>query len=393
MAKKVVVVGGGFAGVCAALNLANKPGFLVKLVTPESYFQYHAALYRSATGRSPLEVAIPLADFFAYAKNIEVCQDSVVSLNDKQKNVVGKSDSVYHYDELLLALGNDTAYYGIEGLEQYSYGVGSVNEALRLKRHLHDHLTSKDNEASYVVVGGGATGVELSAEMTSYLRKVRKKHGIKNTDFKVYLVEASDRLLSILPESFAKKVEKRLKKIGVTVLLDTAVQSETASNIKLPDTKIATHTVIWAAGSINNPFFFKHDSVFKLGALKRVVVNDYLEAAPNIYVLGDSALTKFTGMAQTALHDAHYVTKNLIRAQKNLSALPYQPKRPIYAVPVGPRWAAVLWGKVAVFGRLGWILRRTADLRLYLTFLPPRKALTVWHYGKTKDESCPKCQS
>jgi NADH dehydrogenase len=391
--KRIVIVGGGFAGVCAALQLANKPGFKVHLITPENYFQYHAALYRSATGRSPLEVAIPLRDFFEYAKNIDVCNDKIEILDENKKQVVGSSGSFYQYDELLLALGNNTAYYGIKGLEKYSYGVKSVQEALKLKRHLHDHLIKKDSECAYVVVGGGATGVELSAEMMSYLHRIRRKHGVAKNDFSVYLVEAADRVLGILPESFTKRVETRLKSLGVKLLLGTAVQAETAGKIILPDSSIATHTVVWTAGVTNNPFFTTHDSIFKFGKLKRVVVNDYLEAAPHIYVLGDSAVTAFSGMAQTALHDARFVTKNLLRIENGKTQITYRPKKPIYAIPVGSRWAAVLWGKVAIFGRLGWLLRRAADLRLYLTFLPLRKALTVWRYGVIDDESCcPTCE-
>lgn len=393
MTKNIVIVGGGFAGVCAALRLANKKGFSVQLITPESYFQYHAALYRSATGRSPLEVAIPLSDFFEYADNVKVYQDAIIKLDETKKQIIGISQSRYRYDELLLALGNNTEYYNIQGLQKYSYGVKNVSEALKLKRHLHDHLVDHDEDSTYVVVGAGATGVELSAEMTSYLRQVRRKHGIESNNFSVHLVEANDRVLSMLPADFSQKVEYRLKKLGVNILFNTAIQSETTNTITLPDTKIATHTVVWTAGVANNPFFAAHDDIFRFGKLGRVIVDDHLQAAPNVYILGDSAVTKFSGMAQTALHDARYVTKNLIRSQKNRTTLPYQPKRPIYAVPVGPRWAAVLWGRVAVFGRLGWILRRAADLRLYLTFLPPRKALSVWHYGQTKDESCPTCRS
>lgn len=391
--RKVVIVGGGFAGVCAALRLANKPGIDVQLITPENYFQYHAALYRSATGRSPLEVAIPLREFFEYAKNIDVCTDMVKTLNETKKQVTGLSGSFYQYDELLLALGNNTAYYGIKGLERYSYGVKGVQEALKLKRHLHDHLIKKESECAYVVVGGGASGVELSAEMMSYLSRIRRKHGVAKDDFSVYLVEAADRVLGILPENFTKRVETRLKKLGVKLLLGTAVQSETAGKIILPDTSIATHTVVWTAGVTNNPFFTTHDSIFKFGKLKRVIVNEQLEAAPHIYVLGDSAVTAFSGMAQTALHDARFVTENLLRTEKGKPRATYRPKKPVYAIPVGSRWAAVLWGKVAIFGRPGWLLRRAADLRLYLTFLPLRKALTVWRYGAVDDESCcPTCE-
>jgi NADH dehydrogenase FAD-containing subunit len=99
-------------------------------------------------------------------------------------------------------------------------------------------------------------------------------------------------------------------------------------------------------------------------------------------------------MAQTAMYDAQFITGNILRQVRGKVAREYVPKKPIYAIPVGARWAAVLWGGVRIYGRLGWMLRRLADLRLYITFLPPRKALTAWHYGSVVDEApCPICKT
>ncbi|MBC7943572.1 FAD-dependent oxidoreductase, partial [Candidatus Saccharibacteria bacterium] len=120
---RVVIVGGGFAGVRAALNLANKPDFDVVLVSKQAYFEYHSALYRSATGRSPLEVAISLTDFFAKDSNIKVVEDEIIHLDHKNKLVAGFSQSAYHYDVLILAVGVVTQYFGIKGLPEFSHSV------------------------------------------------------------------------------------------------------------------------------------------------------------------------------------------------------------------------------------------------------------------------------
>lgn len=388
---KVVIVGGGFAGVRAALKLANKTSFEVKLISAQTYFEYHAALYRSATGRSPLEVAIPLADFFEYAKNIEVINDKIIGLDPKNKTITGESGSDWQYDTLILALGNVTQYFGIKGLQQYSYGVKTVHEALGLKRHVHEDLVNHHSDLNYVVIGAGATGVELSAELIAYLHSTRRKHKIKRA-FSLELVEASPQVLPALPANFTKRVQERLAKIGVKLYLNSPVKSETAQSITLPSGNIKSHTVVWTAGIENNPFFTEHLHVFKVGKLGRAKVNEYLQAAPDIYVLGDSADTKYSGMAQTALHDATFVANNLIRAVNNKPMRKYEPARPVYAIPVGPRWTAVLWGKVKIYGFAGWILRRLADLRLYLMFLPLDKAFTTWRYGMVLEESCPICR-
>ncbi len=388
---KVVIVGGGFGGVRAALSLANKKSVDVKLISSQTYFEYHAALYRSATGRSPLEVAIPLKDFFAYANNVEVVQDTISDLTYKDKSLTGKSGSRYVYDTLILALGNVTEFYGIKGLDKYAYGVKSIHEALRLKRHLHDQLQNADSEKNYIVIGAGATGVELSAELTAYLKTIRQKHKIKHA-FKVDLVEAAPRVLMAMPEDFSTSVEQRLKKLKVRTLFNTPVKSETIDNLQLSKGPLQSHTVIWTAGVTNNPFFARYPEIFRLGKVGRVEVDQYLRAAPDIFVIGDSAVTKYSGMAQTALRDAKFVADNLLKTINKKQMRPYKPKRPIYAIPVGSRWAAVLWGKIRIYGRFGWVVRRVADLRLYLIFLPLMKALTTWKYGSVDEEVCRVCK-
>jgi NADH:ubiquinone reductase (H+-translocating) len=388
---KAIIVGGGFGGVRTALALANKKGVEVKLISNQSYFEYHAALYRSATGRSPLEVAIPLREFFSYAKNIEVIEDQITGIDDVNRKLTGESDSKYEYDSLVLALGNITEYYGVKGLKEFAYGVKTIHEALRLKRHLHEQLIRAETERNYIVIGAGATGVELSAELKAYLKKIRRKHKIK-PKFTVDLIEAGPRVLAAMPEDFSKVVERRLKKLGVKIILNTAVKAENIDDIQLPQGPIASHTVVWTAGVGNNPFFAKFPKIFDIGKAGRVTVDQYLQAKPNIYVIGDSAVTKYSGLAQTALYDANFVAKNLLRVIGGSPKQNYKPKRPIYAIPVGSRWAAVLWGKTKIYGRLGWVLRRLADLRLYLTFLPTMKALTTWRYGFVDEEICPICK-
>jgi NADH:ubiquinone reductase (H+-translocating) len=390
---KIVIVGGGFGGVRAALKLANNPKFSVRLISKQNYFEYHAALYRSATGRSPLEVTIPLVDFFESAKNIEVIEDTIVSINSDSKTLTGKSSTTYHFDAVIFAIGGTTQYYGIEGLAKYSYGIKSIREALELKRHLHQDLLSNSGpEHNYVVVGAGASGVELAAELKYYLKKIRRKHHIRRRIFNVDLVEGGSHVLPSLPEKFTKIIHRRLRKLGIKIYLNTSVKGETVDAIQLPRGSIKSHIVIWTAGVANNPFFSQFPEIFKLSKNGRVGVNQFLEAAPNIYIIGDSADTHYSGMAQTALHDANFVVKDIVKKSQDKPRVPYEPKKPVYAIPVGSHWSAVLLGDTIISGRLGWLVRRLADLKLYLTFLPLGKALSTWRYGMTVDETCKHCK-
>lgn len=391
---KVVIVGGGFAGIQTALDLANKPGFEVRLISDKSYFEYHAALYRSATGRSPFEVAIPLAEIFEDISNVEVVKDKIVSLDSKNRTITGQSESVYHYDALVLALGNITAYYNIEGLQKYSYGVKDIQDALELKSHIHEAvLKGEIGEKHYVIIGAGATGVEVAGELRAYANRIRQHHGLPNFDFQIDLIEGAPRVLPLMPEQFSKKVEKQLATLGVTVHTNTKVLAEDYNSLKLPTGEIQSHTVVWTAGVANNPFFSLYPEVFKTDKKGKVIVNDYSEAAPNIYVLGDCANTLYSGMAQIALHDAHFVAKVLLAKSANKTAPTYVPKPVSYAIPVGPHWSAVMVGGTQTFGFLGWVLRRLIDLKLYLYFLPLRKSLLTWRYGFIYDGICKTCRT
>lgn len=388
---KVLIVGGGFGGVRAALNLAGQADFDVTLVSKIDYFEYHAALYRSATGRSPFEAVITLTDFFAQYDNVQVVCDEVTKLDPKTKTVKAASGSSYHYDVLILALGVVTQYFGIEGLDKYSYGIKTMQEALEFKRHLHEDLVNgKQAEYNYTVIGGGPTGIELTAELTTYVEHIRKCHKIKRP-FNIDLIEAADRLLPNMPKRYGRLVTGRLQQLGVRLFLNTKVKAEKAGRIAFPHGHLDTHTVAWTAGVANNPFYAAQGELFKFGHNGKIEVNKHLEALPHVYVIGDGANTKYSGMAQTAIHDASFVTNNLRRRLNHQPPLKYRDKQPIYAVPVGPYWAAVKWGWFETYGLAGWGLRRLADLNLWLEFLKPRRAVSTWEQGFETSEGCKSC--
>src|SRR3990170_2498990 len=194
MSKKIVIVGGGFGGIRAALDLSKKfPKGLpaeqadtkIILISDKQHFEYYPALYKVASGLSPLEVCIPLAEIFKN-KNVEVIKDRVMNADLSKKTLKGESGSNYGFDILILALGSETAYFNIEGLKELAFGFKSINEALKLKRHLHElfesHLVATKEEAvsslHILIVGGGATGVELARELSFYMQKIARSHKI-----------------------------------------------------------------------------------------------------------------------------------------------------------------------------------------------------------------------
>lgn len=390
--KHVLIVGAGFAGIKLARELDRDHRFHITLISDRRSFEYHAALYRSVTGRSHLEVEVPLVDIFAGSR-VEVVYDQVKKIDAKNQTVTCQSKERYHYDELVLALGSVTAYFGIAGLPEFSYGMKSIAEAAELKQHLHAELTAGHKpDGHYVVVGGGPTGVELAGELVSYLKQLRQNHNIRKP-FTVDLVEAAPRILPALPERFGQMIHYRLEKLGVRVYTGVAVKGETASELKLPDGNIDTHTVIWTAGMTNNPLFADHPKLFKLAKGQKVEVDEHLSAAPHVWVAGDSASTQHAGWAQTALYDGRYLAEVMRSLEDGLPLPTYAPKAPVGAIPVGPHWCAVNTPRgTQLFGRIGWWGRRWVDFKLFWGLLPARLAWRAWIMGTRQEESCPHCR-
>ena len=388
---KVVIVGGGFGGIKAALELAHDRRFNITLVSDVSDFRIYGTLYHTATGGTREVASIPLTEVFA-GKGVHLLQDKVVSLDRENRFV---STSVGHkvsFDALVLALGVQTNYYHIEGLAEYSFGIKTPSDAEELKRHLHKQMTDdKRPDLNYVVIGGGPTGVELAGVLPSYLRKIAKQHGLARRSMHVDLVEAAPRLLPRMPRDVSRMVKRQLRRVGVHVHLKKAVQAQTVDALMVDNKPIRSHTVIWTAGVTNNPFFSENG--FQLAKNSKVRVDHFLQSEPGIYVIGDNADTPYSGMAQVALEDGKYVAHNLMRLANKIDPVPYKAKKPIYVMPAGPRWAAVVWGPVRIYGVLGWWLRRAADLIAYHDYEPWLVATKRWLSEVEEEDLCSVCNN
>jgi NADH:ubiquinone reductase (H+-translocating) len=388
--QRVVVVGGGFAGVKVAQGLAGSPHHQVTLISDHPDFRYYPSLYRTATGGRRVLVSMPLTELFERQKNITILQDRVTGLDRGTKSVTTQAGKTIAYDTLVLALGVQTNYFGIKGLPEYSYGIKTLQDAERLKRHLHDQLISdKQPDLNYVIIGGGPTGIELAGALSEYMHAMATKHRLRRKKAHIDLIEAAPRILPRMPKDVARAVTKQLHRMGIKLYTNTAVQAQTADMLMVNNKKIKSHTVIWTAGVTNHPFFKEHD--FQLGTAGKVRVNQYLQAEANIYVVGDNADTPYSGMAQTALHDGKYLAENLVLEAEGREPKPYKAKKPVYVIPVGHNWSAVLWGQVRIYGWLGSVLRRLADLIGYHDYEPWYSAGTRWLAEDDEEDLCPIC--
>ncbi len=391
MAKeKVLIVGGGFAGTKAALELSRDEHFEVTLLSDSEHFTYFPTLYHVATGGARANASIPLKTIFKDSP-IELRNGRAVSIDRHNKSLTTQTGQTYYYDTLLLGLGEVTNYFNIPGLAELSFGVKSIEEVERLKAHLHSQLLSDHKpDLNYVIVGGGPTGVELAGSLEAYLLRTAHLHGIENRPIHIDIVEASKRLLQRLPKDMSRVITRQLRRQGIHLYLNKKVEGETANQLMVSGKPIQSHTVIWTAGTANNPFYSLND--FTLSYNHKVATDIYLQAEPNIFVLGDNANTPYSGMAQTAIYDAIFVANNLKRRSKGKSFKSYVAHPPITVIPVREGWAGISWGHVRLYGWIGWLLRQAADAKAFHYFEPWSKAMPQWFsYSAGEAEQCTIC--
>ncbi len=423
--KKVLIVGGGFGGIAAAKELYHRhlPNVKITLVNPTSYFEYHASLYRVMAGRSPAESSIALSDIFT--RGVETVKDLIVGVDFEKKEAHGRGGSRYQYDFLIIGVGAETNYYDIPGIAEFSYSLKSLADAVRLKNHLHDSFTAGTIGNNHIViVGGGATGVEIAGELASYTQFLAKKHGVDPSSTTVDLVAGSRRLVPQLSPNLSDKIKLRLHELGVNIYLNRYVMKEEVQEIYLKDMKMQTKTVVWAAGTRGNSLlsqvglpvnesgrvivnkYLKPNkkldiSFFDSGwsppspsaGNPKVAQNEHLRFFKDVFIIGDSAATKYSGLAVTAVGDGKYVADNIVRVLKNQTLEKYHEKKVNSLIPVGPNWGVFSSTLINLCGRLGYFIIRLNRLRFFLSILPVGKALTAWSQDGILWETCPVCRS
>lgn len=368
---RVIIVGGGFAGVKTALALSDDPNLQVTLLSPSSRFEYHGAMYRSATGRSPLEVVLPLSEIF-HNKNVEVLLDSMIELRPSENEIDGETGDTYIYDTLVLAVGYEVNFFDIPGMALHAESMYSISEAIQLRHKLVGTFrgAGADEVIDINVIGAGPTGVEIASDIRNFAKIVEGKHGLPDHIINVRLIEAGSRVLTNLREDSSVAAQDRLSELRVEVLLNTKVTKCDEQSIQTDNQTIKSDVTIWTAGNRAKHFFESYPDIFHLSDQGRVEVNQFLQAEDeNIYVLGDAADTPYSGMAQTAIHNAIAAAANIKLQAQDKELTPYKPEKPAYVVPIGGEWALLETDDGIKIGQEGWVSRREADRWVLENFL------------------------
>ncbi len=296
---RVVIVGGGFAGIECAKALKNQP-VEVLIVDRQNHHLFQPLLYQVASaGLAAPEIAHPIRSIFFKQDNVKVLMDEVVGIDLERRRLATREREV-GYDYLVLAMGVKTGYFGKNEWEQHARGLKSLDNATAIRREiLHafekaeacENPSERERLMTVVVIGGGPTGVELAGAFAELARHVLRRDfkNINTSEAKIHLVEAQDRLLTMYDPSLSDYTRRTLEDMGVTVRLGTPVAELKEGEVVLRDGTIRAANIVWAAG-VEAPAIVRGLGVETDRAGRLVVDTDLsLPGHPEVFVAGDLA--------------------------------------------------------------------------------------------------------
>jgi NADH dehydrogenase len=372
--KIVIVVGGGFGGLNTAVALSDQPNIFVILIDQRNHHLFQPLLYQVATaGLNPGDIAVPIRAEFSDVANVEVHLGHVEKVDLNQRVIYGPEIEI-EYDFLVLACGAQHSYFAHPEWEPFAPGLKTLEQATEIRRRILTAFEEAENELdpdiqnallSFVVVGGGATGVELAGAIADIARTVLIDD-FKRIDperARVVLIEAGSRLMAAFDPSLSQRTKDDLEDLGVEVRLDSRVENIDATGVRIGTEFIASRSVFWGAGVAARRLEYLGSTV-ELDRSGRVVVGEDLAIPghPNTFVIGDMAAvpwkekkTIVPGLAPAAIQEGRHVAK-LIRA-----TLANRPRKPFHYVDkgmmatIGKNRAVMQAGHLKMGGFIAWL--------------------------------------
>jgi NADH dehydrogenase len=383
---RVVIVGAGFGGLAAAKALARAP-VEITIIDRVNYHLFQPLLYQVATASlSPAEIAQPIRSILRGQKNVTVLLDEVSGVDSTRKAVRTSGGRTVSYDHLIIATGARHSYFGKDHWETFAPGIKSVDDATRVRAKILIAFERAEGEAdkarrdallTFVIVGGGPTGVEMAGAIAELARRsiVADFRSITPHCSKIILVEAGPRLLPSFPESLSAEAKRALEKKGVEVRLGVPVTDITADQVVVGNAPIPAKTVIWAAGvRASAAGEWLRAPCDRAG---RVMVNrDFsVKGHPDVYVVGDTAAftsergVALPGVAPAAKQAGHYVGR-LVEAHVAGGTLPDDFRYADYGnlATIGHSKAVVDFGAVRFTGLPAWLLWSVAHVYFLIGF-------------------------
>jgi NADH dehydrogenase len=368
-----VIVGAGFGGLAAATGLGKAP-VEVTVIDRRNHHLFQPLLYQVATaGLSPADIAQPIRAILRYQSNASVLLGRVIGVDHAAREVL-TGDRRVAYDYLIVATGARHAYFGHDEWEAIAPGLKSIEDATDIRRRIllafeRAEAASDPDERrallTFVLVGGGPTGVELAGAIAELAKKALTAdfRSIDSRQTRVVLVEAGPRLLPVMPERLSAKAKRALQRLGVEVRLGQPLTGCDAEGAMLGDEKIAARTILWAAGVAASPAASWLEAEKDRTGRVKVEPDLTLPGHPEIFVIGDTAAATdaagkpLPGIAPAAKQAGEYVARVIrARAAGRAAPPPFRYRHLGNLATIGRHAAVADFGWLRLSGRLAWLL-------------------------------------
>ncbi len=395
---RVVIIGGGFGGISAARKL-RRANADITLIDRTNHFTFQPLLYQVATAAlAPSDITAPIRYILRRQKNTKVLLAEAREIDTGRRVVrIDEELAEISYDYLIVAAGSRHSYFGHDEWEPYAPGLKAIEDASEIRRRFllaFERAEKSDDEReqqeylTFVVVGGGPTGVELSGAFP-YIAKKALAPDFRRIDThktRVILIEAGPRILPSFPEDLATRAAKDLKDLGVEVRVNAVVTGVGPDGVRIGDELIRARTAFWAAGNDASPLGRLLDVPHDRAG--RIEVNPDLSVPghPEIFVVGDlAALVQdgrpVPGVGPAAIQEGAFAAKNIIRefARQPRANFRYRNKGDL--ATIGRSRAIADFGKVRFAGRLAWYLWLFVHIMYLVGFRNRLMVLIEWAYA------------
>ncbi len=392
----VVIIGAGFGGMQAAKELGKLP-VEVTVIDRNNYHLFQPMLYQVATANlSPSDIAIPVRAMLADQHNTGVLMAEVTGIDTQEQQVLMGDNHSIHYDYLIIATGATSNYFGHPQWQRYAPGMKTLGDALNVRRVVLSAFEAAECEPdedkrrallTFVLVGGGPTGVELAGAMAELARQAMKGN-FRHIDpgmTRIVLVEGESRVMPTFPASLTRRVQKKLEQLGVELRLGVHVQQVNAGSVEIGNEHVETDNVIWTAGVKASPAGqWLHAQTDHDGRVK-VQEDLTVPGHENIFVIGDTALAeqngkKLPGLAPVAMQQGKYVAETIaarIAGQEKQVPFHYFNKGTL--ATVGRSFGVVDIGPLRFTGFLAWFAWLVVHILFLIGFR--NRVLVAFQYG------------
>jgi NADH:ubiquinone reductase (H+-translocating) len=377
---RVVIVGGGFGGLSAALRLKRAP-VQVTLVDRCNYHLFQPLLYQVATGTlSPANIASPLRNILKRHKNTQVLLAEATRIDAANRRVI-LSDGFVEYDSLIVSTGSSHQYFGHDEWEHFAPGLKTIEDATDMRRRILLAFETAEREPdpeklrawmTFVIVGGGPTGAELAGALGEIANDTLRRdfRNIDPSKARIILLEGTDRVLPVYPPKLSASARKMIERLGVTVRTSAIVTNVDRESVTVREgdrtETIATRTILWAAGVLGSPLgrIVAQETGAPIDKAGRISVEPDLTVPghPEIFVIGDLANfvhqtgKPLPGVAQPAIQEGRYAAKLIARRLRGEKARPfhYFDKGNLATIGRGAAVADLNWLRLSGFP--AWLL-------------------------------------